>query len=209
MSESSIASSTFGEGTLQRFAALGGPAMVVLWLGGILVATLLDPSFGWTSNTLAELGRAGQPSALVNDVSVVLGGSLGLLFLWRVWSESTNNVQRSGVAFVGLIVLLLSVAQLGVQNPWLELMALVFILFTLPALALHGSGDVFAGRPRRGVLSIWLGIVHILEWQVLSIILGLSSAIPAYVSLVLLSVWVLAQYSSLGGEPPLTLGTAP
>lgn len=186
--------------TVERLAAIGGPAMVVLWLVGSIGSTLLYPSFDWTANTFAEVGTAGQPSALVYDTSMALGAILGLVFLWRVWRDAENHLQRAGIGLVGILVVLLGVGQLGIQNPWLEAIALTFILLTLPALALHGTGDVFADRPRRGVLSIWLGVVHILEWQVLAIIAGLSSAIPTVVSLVLLSGWALAQYATLPGR---------
>lgn len=193
--------STGGDGrSLPRLARHAGPAMAVLWVGGTLAATLLFPGFNWTSNTLAEVGTAGQPSAPVFDASLVLGSALGLVFLWRLWSASTNHLQRAGLALLGALIALVGVVQLGVGNPWIELVALAFILLTLPALALQGSGDVFAGRERVGVWSIWLGVVHLLGWQVLSIILGYSAAVPTFLSMVLLSAWLGLQHRRLGSS---------
>lgn len=184
-----------GRRTVSRGWRLAGPTAVVLWIGGTLVSTLLFPGFSWTSNTLAEVGTAGRPSAPVFDVSVVAGSVLGVLFLALVWRRSANHYQRAGVGVLGILFILIGAAQVGLQNPWLELIALAVILVTLPALALYGTGAVLAGRHRLGLWSIWLGIGHLLAWQVLSIILGFSSAIPTFVTLVLLSGWVLLHYS--------------
>lgn len=170
--------------------------MAGLWIVGTLVSTLLFPAFRWTTNTLAEVGRAGQPSAVPFDASIVLGSVLGVAFLWGRWSETENVLQRGGIVLIAALIGLVGISQLGLRNPWLELVALTFILATLPALALFGSGDVLAGQRRRGILAVWLGIGHILAWQVISIILGFSSAIPTFVSMSLLSAWILALYAT-------------
>lgn len=177
--------------------ALTGPAMAVLWIAGPLVATSLYPAFDWTANTLAQVGQAGRSSAIVFDASIGLGAVFGLVFLGLVWTTAANRLQRAGLAAVGLLVSLVGVAQLGVQNPWFELIALAFIIGLLPALALSGSGDVLDGHAVRGLTAIWLGIAHLLVWQVVSIILGFSSATPTFVSMVLVSAWVLTHYRDL------------
>lgn len=183
--------------TLQQVALLAGPVMVVVWLAGVFVSTLIFPSFNWTSNTLAEVGRAGAPSALLFDASFVLGVVLAGVFLGRIWPETAHTLQRVGIGLVGFLLVITAVAQLGVQNPWLELIALAFLLLLLPALGLYGTGDILAGHPGRGILAFWLGIAHILSWQILSIILEFSSAIPTYTSLVLISIWVLSLYGTV------------
>lgn len=174
--------------------------MVVVWLGGTFVSTLLFPSFSWTADTLAAAGRAGRPSALLFDASIVLGALLGIVFLGRLWPETTHPHQRAGIGLIAALVALTGGAQLGLRNPWFELIALAFVLLLLPALAIFGSGDVLAGRPRRGLLAVWLGVTHLLAWQVLTIIMGLSAAVPTLLSLALLSTWVLSLYVTTCGE---------
>jgi hypothetical membrane protein len=177
-----------------------GPGLAGLWIIGVLISTFMFPSFIWTKNTFAEIGRSGGAAAFVFDFSVVTGSLLGLLFLIRTWQHAINNFQKTGIALLAALFFLTGIAQLGLGNPWLEVFALSFIFLLLPAFALIGSGDVLAGHPRRGIVTFWLGIVHSLSWQILSVTLEFSSSIPTFISFFLISIWTFLQFFAMRGN---------
>ena len=69
-----------------RRARLLGAIATALALGGIALATLLDPTFSWTGDALSDLGVR-ERSAPVFNGGLILGGLVGLGYaagLWRV-----------------------------------------------------------------------------------------------------------------------------
>lgn len=194
MSASSFGDGHTGRQSLKRFAVLGAPAMAVLWIGGTLIAVLMFPSFNWTTDTLAQVGRTGEPTAPLFDGSLFIGSLFGIIFLWQVSKQKTATLQRVGLALMGALIFLVGAGQLGFQQPWLLLIVLSIIFGTPVAIGLYGTGEIFAGNLRLGVLSFWLGIAHIMAWSIISNLLEFSSAIPTFATIVLLSIWSLTLY---------------
>lgn len=99
---------------------------------------------------------------------------------------------------MGLFIFLIGTGQLGIQQPWF-LGVVLAVIFGFPlSIALYGTGEVFAGNLRLGVLSFWLGLLHLLTWSTLSNLLEFSSAIPTFLTIVLFSVWIMAMYWKYG-----------
>lgn len=180
----------------QRIARYSAPAVAILWIGGILLATLLFPSFDWTQDTLAEVGRAGQATAPILDGSLFAGSLLGVWFLWVIAKQrgQTSVLQRAGLLLMGLMVFLVGFGQLGIPQPYLLVIVLSIVWFLPLTFAVYGTGEVLSGNDRLGLLSFWFGIVHLLAWQIISNFLSFSSAIPAFITTILLAVWILAHY---------------
>lgn len=181
--------------TISRLAIVGAPATAVLWIGGTLLAVFLFPSFDWTTNALAEVGRSGESTAPIFDASLFLGSLFGLVFLGSVVAPRIDRVRQVGLGLMGLLMFLVGAGQLGIQQPWFLVVVLAMIFGFPLAIAFYGTGEVFAGNFRLGVLSFWLGLIHLLAWDILSNLLEFSSAIPTFLTIVLFSVWIMAMYS--------------
>lgn len=71
--------------------------MALLWIAGTLLAVYLFPSFDWTTNALAEVGRSGEPTAPLFDASLFLGSLFGLVFLRSVAGPQFDHVRQVGL----------------------------------------------------------------------------------------------------------------
>lgn len=71
-----------------------------------------------------------------------------------------------------------------------------FILLTLGLFA-HGSGDAIAGRPHRGVRSIWYAVAHIAGWVLLGFLPLSGIALPEMVGVLALWAWTWQVYRSV------------
>lgn len=168
--------------------------MAITFVGGAILAGLLNPSVRWTVDGLDALG-----SALFTGV--VIGGLLGLVFLWPVWDATTHRIQRVGIGLfaislammVGVNALELVLARLP---PAAELLGFGFLVGVPLALLVHGIGDVSADRRRRGFVTLGLWIAYMLGW-----VYGFQTrSVPVLLGvawLVLISGWALVQYHSL------------
>lgn len=189
--------------SLDRLALLAGPAAIVVSVVGIfgsaILASFVTGSwFTWTGNALSDLGAAGEPTAPLFNGSLVLGGVLGVLFVWRVGRAATTAWHRVGVLLLG--VGLASSSLVGVFNlphPLHTPFALAyFVLFTLGLVA-HGSGDAVAGHPHRGVRTIWLAVAHVSAWVALAFLPFDGIALPEVVGAGTLWVWTVQTYLAL------------
>lgn len=189
--------------SVDRLTALAGPAAVVVSFVGIfgsvaLASWVTGDWFTWTGNALSHLGAPERAVAPLFNYSLVLAGLLGTAYAGRVFVDGTNAWHRLGAVMLGLG--LLNSALVGVFNvphPLHGVVALTyFVLLTLGLFA-HGSGDALAGRPRRGVMSIWLGVAHVAGWVLLGVVPFDGIALPELVGVVGLWVWALVVYGGL------------
>ena len=66
---------------MHSYARHAGTIAPILALGGILLATMVDPTFSWTHDALSDLGIR-EESALVFNGALVLGGGVGAVYAW-------------------------------------------------------------------------------------------------------------------------------
>lgn len=181
----------------RRLSLLAGPAEAIVLVGGILLgAYVFSPtqSFDWAGD-LEQFG-------LLRHQSLALWGLLGLVFLWPVWENATNRLQRAGSALFGIGFVITAganaLAAAGTRAGDWAIIGLV-LLFPL-ALLLYGSGDLSAGRRQRGGTSLFLGGLYLVN---LWLLLPLPPApqwytIISYVgSFVLVTAWAVLLYLSL------------
>lgn len=194
---------TGGKGDSRRLTTLAGPAAVVASfvsvLGSVALASWgVGDWFTWTSNALSHLGEAGRTTAPLFNYGLVLAGLLGAAFSRRVWVAGTNAWHRLGAALLGLG--LVNSALVGVFNLPHDLHGPValayFVLLTLGLFA-HGSGDALAGRPRRGVLTVWLAVAHVASWVLLGFVPFDGIALPELAGILGLWVWTVTVYVGL------------
>lgn len=176
----------------RRMALLAGPAEAVVLVGGILLAAYVftpTTSFDW----MGELEQFGS----LRHYSIALGCLLGLVFLWPIWAETTNTVQRVGVGLLGLGFLITgganAMATVGTRaGDW----AIIGILLLFPlALLVYGTGDVYAEMRRRGSKSLLLGLAYVVDLGLLFAGYQLVSYVLVFV---ILSIWAVVMYLELG-----------
>jgi len=73
---------------LKRTTAVCGVIAPTVALVAIFASTALTPSFSWTGTSLSRVGRQGKPAAALFNLGLVVGGVVGLPFVWRSWVES-------------------------------------------------------------------------------------------------------------------------
>jgi len=163
--------------TLTYFG-LVAPAFALVTL---LVATLIDPLFSWQSRSLSSIGEANgeallavgtadQLAFLLFNGGLIFGGIVGLPFAARLWPETVNGIEKAGV--VVLAVALLAMTGIGfayLDGPANALhfpFAAGFFLLATVALLVFGTGYALDRSPTFGLVTMWLGIVHLLQWVV-------------------------------------------
>jgi hypothetical membrane protein len=186
-------------------ATLAGPAAVAVSFVGVLGSVALaswvvGSWFTWTDHALSDLGSPDSAVAPLFNYGLVTAGLLGAGYAGRVLLAGTNAFHRLGAAMLG--VGLLNSALVGVfpiPHPLHGVVALTyFVLLTLGLFA-HGSGDALAGRPRRGVLTIWLAVGHVAGWVLLALVPFDGIALPELVGVLGLWAWALRTYADLRG----------
>lgn len=181
--------------TPRRWALLAGPAEAVILLGGILLAAyVLSPtsSFRWIGGDFSQFG-------VLRHYSIALGGLLGLVFLWPVWTEATNRVQRVGIGLYSIGWLITAganaAATAGIRAGDWAILGLI-LLFPL-ALLVYGGGDIRAGHRQRGRASLLFGIVY-LGIVLIPLFVASGYELISYASgFVLVSVWAVMMYVTL------------
>lgn len=166
----------------RRAAGAASPAVA---LGGILLATALDPTFSWTTDALSDLGvRA--PSALAFNGALIAGGLLGLPYAHLLFERADRAV---AVAFgVGSLCL----AGVGLFPSGTALHAPVAVGFYLLAtVALAGDG-VARRDESTGRLTLALAAGHVLSWTTWGAGLWPATglALPEFVGALIVAAWV-------------------
>jgi hypothetical membrane protein len=175
-------------------------------LGGILLATLVDPSFSWIDSALSHTGELppgrsisiglvlDRPSFLLFNGSLIVTGLVGLPFAWLLYVDADHALKRSGAAT--LAVALLSLAAVGVfhlPHGWHAPSAIVHFIATMGFLWLYGIGMAQSGEPRRGGVTAALGFVVLGTWLLWTFATNAGIAIPEYVGALALSGWVMSD----------------
>ncbi|MCL9812939.1 DUF998 domain-containing protein [Natranaeroarchaeum aerophilus] len=185
----------------------------------ILAATLVDPGFVWADDALSNLGElpAGEsvtlsflvdtPQFALFNGGLILTGLVGLPFAWRLWVDADHPLQRVGAAqFAGALIALALVGVYYIPRDPHGAVAIAHYLLGIVFMWTHGTGSVLAGRTRWGLVTIWLGIVHLVAWLVWAALLtgqipGL--AIPETVGALIFGGWSAVAAREKLDWPPL------
>lgn len=154
----------------QQTSAISGVASTVIALAGIGGATLVSPTFRWTGNALSDLGQPGDPAAtpittLLFDGGLVLGGFVGLLFAYTLWTGAEHALERATA--VPFAIALLGMAGVGVfpySQPLHIPAALTLYLGSMVAMTCYGTGNAAAGENARAAVTVGLVGVHVGSW---------------------------------------------
>lgn len=197
-------------------AGLIAPAIAAVT---ILAATLVDPGFVWADDALSNLGElpagesitlsflAESPEFALFNGGLILTGIVGLAFAWRLWADAENWFLRIGaLQFAGALIALALVGVYYIPREPHGAVAIAHYLLGIVFLWTHGTGSVLAGRVRWGLVTIWLGIVHLVAWLVWAALLtgpipGL--AIPETVGAAIFGGWAAVAAREKLGWPPL------
>jgi len=176
-----------------------GAVAIALSLGGILVATILSPSFAWTGNALSDLGVAWSAAgtsatALAFNGGLIAGGAVGLAFTRALAATARTRAERIVVALFGLTVVLMGLVGVFPRGSSLHLPVAVGF-YVLVSLTLWADGLArFAGAvPGRWLPGLTFGTVNLLAWVAWaatgSILRG-GVAVPETVGALALAGWV-------------------
>lgn len=191
-------------------------------LATMLLATFVDPLFSWQTRSLSSIGEANGEALLAvgsaDQLAFVLfnggllfGGLVGLPFVARLWMETVNGIETAGTVVLGVAL----VAMTGIGFAYLDgpanalhfPFAAGFYLLATVALLVFGTGAALDRVPTYGLVTMWLGIVHLLQW-VLWVLLEAMVwtgdgdtwtyfAVPEAVGAVLFGGWVVWTARSL------------
>jgi len=173
-----------------------GVAAVVVAFAAILGATLLSPTFSWSTSALSDLGVPGTTTAPLFDGGLLLAGLLGLPFVGWCWTRARNRFEAVGAALLALALVamaLVGVFPLHASDLHLPVAVAFYVLLTY-GLFVYGTGNALAGSVRRGLGTLWLGVFHVSSWLLWAagVRLGAGLAIPETVGALLFAAWVLA-----------------
>jgi hypothetical membrane protein len=176
----------------------------VIALVGIVLATLVDPSFSWMDSALSHTGElppgrsisldllVDRPSFLLFNGSLIAAGLGGLPFAWLLYDEAEHPLKRSGAATLGIA--LVSLAAVGVfhlPHGWHAPAAIVHFIATMGFLWLYGLGLAETGELQRGAVATGLGFVVLGTWLVWTFAMpDAGIAIPEFVGALALGGWV-------------------
>lgn len=161
----------------------------IVALGGIIVATLQDPAFAWTTDALSDLGVRPASRWTFNG-ALVLGGSLALVYAGGLWQDTLAARQRIVAGLFGLAGVHLAGVGIFVIGHPLHLPAavgfygLMTVVFVLDGL---GRRQTSTGR-----LTLGLAGVHVLIWMTWALGLwpGPGLALPEFAGALLVSLWM-------------------
>ncbi|WP_459881689.1 DUF998 domain-containing protein [Halorubrum gandharaense] len=180
------------EGAHER-ARLAGAGATLVALGGILLATLLDPTFSWADDALSDLGVRPRSTPVFNG-ALVLAGLVGLGYapgLWRVGDGDGGRLLPRAVAVV-FALSMVGLAGVGLFDLTHQLhfpAAVGFYLLVTLAFALDG---VARRRTRTGRITLTLAPLHVLGWWTWTAgYWGVSGlALPELFGALLFAAWV-------------------
>lgn len=176
-------------------------------LVGILLATLVDPSFSWLDSALSHTGELppgrsisiglflDRPSFLLFNGATIVAGLGGLPFAWLLYEDASHPLERSGAITLG--VALASLAAVGVfhlPHGWHAPAAIVHFVATMGFLWLYGLGMAQSGEPRRGWVTIVLGFLVLGTWLLWTFAMDDAGiAVPELVGALALGGWVVVE----------------
>jgi hypothetical membrane protein len=184
-------------------------AAPVVTLGAVLVATLVSPSFSWSSSALSDLGRPGAPTALIFNGGLLVGALLALPYITGVGRATVERWTLAGTAMFGLAAVSMGLVGLFPEgHPYHFPAALSLYVFLTYGLFCYGSGLVLAGAAEqrndivsRGVAAIWLGVGHVTSWVAwgMGLRVGPGLAIPETIGAVIFLAWIGLAWNEVRG----------
>jgi len=153
--------------SLERYATYCGLLAPAIALGSVGLATVVAPpsEFTWKAFALSDLGRPDARTFLLFNGGLVIGSAVGLGFVWPLWRRAGNWFERAGtIAFVLTVVGLGLVGVFHLPRALHQPVSLAFFVGAPFASWLYGTGQVLAGESRLGLVSIWIGVAHVVGW---------------------------------------------
>ncbi|WP_418279896.1 DUF998 domain-containing protein [Halorubrum sp. DTA98] len=177
----------------EPFRLLGALATVVA-LGGIAVATVLDPTFSWTGDALSDLGVR-ERSAPVFNGGLILGGGVGVVYaagLWRLGDAGDRSVALARVRAVAFALSMVAMAGIGAYDLTQPLHGPAAIGFYALITAVFAIDGIARRRTTTGRVTLAFVPVHVVVWA--TFLLGLwpvsGLALPELPGALMLAAWV-------------------
>lgn len=166
-----------------------GAAAVCVTVGGIMLATVLSPTFSWTHAPLSELGVEPGVAWIFNG-GLVGGALIGLPFAYAIATEISG--WKHSVIGVTLAVGLCFMAAVGVFPMDSPLHSPVAVAFYLTVTALFAIDGLLRLRTRAGKISLAFVPIHMLGWILwgAGYFPGPGLALPELYGALLFSIWV-------------------
>jgi hypothetical membrane protein len=189
--------------SLERYAVYCGLLAPVVSLGSTGLSTALAPAseFTWQAYALSDLGRRGARTFLLFNGGLILGGLLGAAFAWPLWRHSRNLLERVGtVVFVPTVVGLGLVGVFHLPHELHTPVALLFFIGGPVTQWLYGAGQMLADDAWFGVVSVSLGVGHVVGWVGWQLAVADSEAwfaVPEMIASLAFGLWTLALARSL------------
>lgn len=205
-----------------KLLRFGNPAVVV-GIGVVFLATVVDPAFSWETRSLSSvgeangldlfaLGSADQIAFLLFNGGLLVGGLLGLPFVLGLGSVVDGPAARVGTA-VGVLTLL-GMAGVGIaylDGPFgglhFPLAATLFFGLTF-TMWTFGTAFVRTGDVSFGVASIWSSNAQVVVWIRWILLEAMAFtddgdtwtyfAVPEFVAALTFGVWVVATARRYG-----------
>jgi hypothetical membrane protein len=178
--------------TLARLAGAAGSAVA---LGGILLATVVSPTFTWTASALSDLGVAAATALLFNG-GLVLGGLLAIGYAAALRRSSPPVAAVYALCACSLVGVGAFPSNTAAHVP----AAVAFFASLVATLALDGVGRRATATGRASLL---LATVSVAAWPLwFASGLGPGIAVPELVGALSLAAWVVA----LAPPAPLRAG---
>lgn len=197
----------------RRVATGAGVAAPIVAVGAILLATFVATpgTFTWKTRALSDMGRPGTRTFLLFNGGLVLGGVLGVPFVWYLWTEARGYLQEAGtIALAGSVLGMIGVGVFFLEHTTYYLDASLHGLaavttFTLAPFAglLYGAGAARRGRRRIAAWSVASGALQLFGWVAWFAYLEWWApfpsawfAVPEFLAAVCLGGWILRLAAS-------------
>lgn len=158
----------------RRFATSAGVAAPIVAVGAILLATIVatPETFTWKTRALSDLGRPGTRTFGIFNGGLIIGGLIGVPFVWRVWNYARDYLQQAGtLALAGSLLGMIGVGVFFLEHTTYYLASSLhgiaaLTTFTLAPIAalLYGSGAARTGQRRIAIWSLASGILALAGW---------------------------------------------
>ena len=179
-----------------------GLASPIVSYVGIFLAANLTSEFTWTGKSLSWLGETTSQYNFLFNTSIKIGAVIGIPFALMLLAEGETRLKKLSALLLTFSLLgLLGVGTFHLDiDPSIHLTsATVFFMAATFSMFVWGSGVVLEGRPRWGLVVIWLGVLQILGWAIYSIqaeMFGANAiqgiAIPESHGSTLFGIWVVS-----------------
>lgn len=176
-----------------------GVAGSLLGWTAVVAAVVSSAQFSWTQNAISDLGATTEAEPWLLNAGLLFGGLLVTPFGLWLWQRADRSIQQLGaVTFCLTGLSLAAIGAFPIGTPVHLPVSVNFHTIGTISLLLYGSGSITASYVRRGLVSLWFVLVHLLSWLVWSagLRVGPGLAIPELVGTVLFTGWIWMQSST-------------